>query len=225
MNIHTTSGQLHISLTELVQLSQHFVEAFPVMDRSQQLLALNLYRMLAQGNPVSTAQLVKENDYDFDDAQHILDNWPDVFFDDNHNVIGFLGITIQAMPHHMLVNDTMVYTWCAWDALFIPELLNTTVQVQSICPVTKQHIKLKVSPNNAKALSTQDVVVSFLKPDLQDLTNNVTTNFCHFVHFFSHHAAGEQWCTEHPDTFLLSLDEAFVIGKKMNALRFNLTLS
>lgn len=41
---------------------------------------------------------------------------------------------------------------------------------------------------------------------------------CHFVHFFASRQAGDSWTQEHGGTFLLSLDEAFEVGQRVNAL-------
>ena len=45
-------------------------------------------------------------------------------------------------------------------------------------------------------------------------------SFCHFVHLFASRDAGESWIVEHPGTFLLSLDEAFELGRLVNARNF-----
>ena len=115
-------------------------------------------------------------------------------------------------------------TWCAWDTLFIPELLNATVTVSSACGETDDVVKLTVSPSGIQSVEPVDAVVSFLIPDEDELRENVTASFCHFVYFFRSREDGEAWVSEHDGTFLLSLEEAFTVGQKMNAARFNETL-
>ena len=61
-------------------------------------------------------------------------------------------------------------------------------------------------------------------PNMDKLNNDVTTDFCHFVFFFDSKSVAEQWIAEHPGTFLLSLEDAFLIGKEVNAARYNLSL-
>lgn len=210
--------------SDLLQLSGYFVQAFPKINKLEQQTALAIYRSLALGKPVTIESVEKTIDQKKIVIDKIIQSWPGVFFDDNNNIIGFWGITIETMPHHMIIDERTVYTWCAWDALFIPELINVSARVSSECPVTKQNIELQVSATQVKAISSQDIVVSFLKPNFDDFTNDITASFCHFVFFFVNRDAGEQWCAEHPNTFLLSLDEAFTVGKQMNADRYNLTL-
>ncbi len=207
----------------IMQLSDFFIKTFPVMNELEQQTALTLYRLLALGKPVSCNLLAKSVNHTTADIEELINSWSGIFYDDDNNVIGFLGLTVNETPHHMIINDVTVYTWCAWDALFIPELLDTTVKVKSTCPVTNEDIELIVSPTFVKTLNNNDIVVSFLKPELENL-DNITTSFCHFVHFFPNKAVGNQWCAENKDTFLLSLNYAFLVGKKINAARYKQTL-
>jgi len=62
-------------------------------------------------------------------------------------------------------------------------------------------------------------VVSFLLPD-RAFDADVIQSFCHFVYFFASREAGEAWTSEHPGTFLLSLEEAFELGRLVNAMNF-----
>jgi len=208
---------------DLLQLSDYFVQAFPVMNKLEQQTALVIYRSLSLAKPVTIEFIAKAIDQKKKLIDKIIHSWPGVLYDDTNSLIGFWGITIKEMPHQMLVNQHIVYTWCAWDALFIPELINVTARINSECPVTKQKIELQVSPTQVKIIKKKDVVVSMLKPDLDDFNIDVISSFCHFVFFFVDRKAGELWCAEHPNTFLLSLDDAFAVGKQMNAARYNLT--
>jgi len=210
--------------TDLLQLSAYFVQAFPEMNKLEQQIALAIYRTLAKAKPVTTESIAKTVKHKQEAVDNIIHSWPGIFFNDDNGIIGFWGLTILEMPHRMTANENTVYTWCAWDALFIPELINKTTRVNSECPVTNKNIELQVSATKVSVINNQEIMVSFLKPDLDDFKNDVTTNFCHFVFFFSNREAGEQWCSEHPNTFLLSLQDAFTVGKHMNAARYNLTL-
>jgi len=146
-----------------------------------------------------------------------------VFYDDNHRIIGFWGIAIDEMPHLLEVNEKTIYAWCAWDTLFIPELLDATAQITSHCASSGDAISLTISPTCIESQSDQ-IMVSFLVPDKNELVENITTSFCHYVFFFRTRTLAKRWMAEHPGTFLLSLDAAFTVGRKMNAARYNLTL-
>lgn len=42
----------------------------------------------------------------------------------------------------------------------------------------------------------------------------------HFVHFFASAETGRRWTAAHPGTFLLTLDDAFALGRLVNARNF-----
>jgi len=60
-------------------------------------------------------------------------------------VTGFWGLSLHETTHCLEVSGKTLYGWCAWDTLFIPELLGSTARIISICPVTGKEIQLTVS--------------------------------------------------------------------------------
>jgi len=208
---------------DLDRLAKFFIDAFPVLNLAEQRLALDLYGLLSEGNAVPLEFLSERAGMSLADLKTTLQNWPGVFYDDNHRIIGFWGIAIDEMPHRLEVNGKTVYAWCAWDTLFLPELLDTSAHITSHCASTGDEISLIISPMGIESQSDQ-IMVSFLVPDNSELVENITTSFCQYVFFFRTRASAEHWVTEHPGTFLLSLGEAFTVGRKMNAARYNLTL-
>ena len=91
--------------------------------------------------------------------------------------------------------------------------------MESTCPVTRKTISLLVDQDGIREASHPQAVVSFLVPST-DFGPDVIQSFCHFVHFFASHEAGESWTAEHPGTFLLSLEDAFELGRLVNDRNF-----
>jgi len=149
-----------------------------------------------------------------------IDEWPGVFLDDDRRVIGYWGLALPKMAHRFEVNGITTYTWCAWDALFIPELIEQTARVTSKNPVSGTKIELIVSPDHAECRNGSDIYVSFLNPDEEGITSDVIQSFCHYVHFFASEEEGDSWTSEREDTFLLTLDQAFALGKRKNARQY-----
>lgn len=202
------------------QIAAVFTEAFPDMNEQRQQLAIALYKSLAKGKPVSFKDLAINVNRTEDDIRQALSDWPGVFFNDDKDVTGFWGIAVQPTGHRMEINGVTIYTWCAWDSLFVPELVGATAQVISKCEQSGEEIRLIVSPDSVTAESHQDIVVSFVIPDIEEFRTNTTASFCHFVYFFKDRQAGEVWVKNHDGTFLLTLNDAFAVGKKLNAARF-----
>jgi alkylmercury lyase len=149
------------------------------------------------------------------------------YLDDSGAVIGHFGLTLSKTRHRLRLNgrDHPLYAWCAWDTLFIPLLLGTEAEVESECPASGRRISLRVTRRGTEAASHPAAVVSFVTPQQGKIEQDVIRNFCHFVHFFVSAADGERWTAEHPGTFLLSLAQAWELGRRKNVLLYRDTLA
>ncbi len=205
---------------KLHKLASVFVDAFPRFSVDDQYLSLKLYQLLAEGEPVSCSRLARALSQSTDVVSETLSQWPGVYYDESDRIVAFLGLSIKETPHRLRVNGKTVYTWCAWDTLFIPELLEATVNISSICRVSGEEVKLTVSPSGIETVNPGDAVMSFLVPDENELRKNITASFCHLVYFFRSLEDGETWVSGQDGIFLLSLEEAFRVGQIMNAAMY-----
>lgn len=204
-------------------LAEELVAATPPLDEEQQRLALALYGLLAEGEPVARERLADRAAVASADLAPLLDGLPGVYHDELGRVIGFWGMSLSQMPHRMHVNGRAVHAWCAWDTLFLPELLGTVAIVDSTCPTTGEAIRLVVTPEEVRELSPAGAVLSFLRPDTSFGVDTIKS-FCHFIHFFASREAAEQWTAEHEGTFVISIDEGFEIARRANRARFSTAL-
>ncbi len=202
-------------------LARAVAKAVPDFDEEQQRTALAVYRRLAEGSPAPAAEVAERAQTSVATVEQLLDKWPGVFLDPQTRVVGVWGLTTHRLsPTHRLTADGReLFAWCAWDTLFLPGILDKELAVQSVCPTTRETISLVVSPSEIVKISHPDGVISFLLPD-RDFDVDVVQSFCHFVHFFSSEEAGETWTTRHPGTFLLSLEAAFELGRRVINLNF-----
>ena len=205
-------------------LAQKVADALPKLSASEQGIALGLYRLLAEGEPVSPDRLAQHLDLSKSLVREALNSWPAVYFDDEKNVVGFWGLAVQETPHRLKVNGRQLYAWCAWDSLLIPKVLGKTAEVESSCPISGEIISLTVGPTGVENFSPDGAVVSFLSPTTS-FDMNIIASFCHYVLFFSSEASGNKWITNHKDTFLLTLDEAHEIGRLTNKATFGAALT
>jgi alkylmercury lyase len=115
-------------------------------------------------------------------------------------------------PHRFEVAGKKLWTWCAWDALFIPGILGTSARVESTCATTGEPVSMAVGPHGVTELSPGGSVLSFRRPEGR-FDYNVILNFCHYVLFFSSEAAGREWTSQQPNTFLLTVTDGFELGR------------
>ena len=143
-------------------------------------------------------------------------------------VLGFGGLSAAPMPHRFKLDGRALWTWCAWDSLFIPEILGEVARVESKDPQSGATIRLTVTPEGVEAKEPATTVVSFVAPDAKQFNSsadNVMASFCHFVFFFESRESGEAWATDHEGTFLVTLDEAADLAKRMNARSWGAALT
>jgi len=205
---------------DIDQLAEQLAAAMPKLEPTEQEIAVNLLRLLADGQPVSTSRLAATLGLPEAQLGGTLAGWPGVFYDDEERVIGVWGLTVREMGSHRLeVAGRELWAWCAWDTLFLPELLGQTARVTSKCPTTGQDIALTVGPGGISELRPVDAMVSFLLPQTP-FDANIIQSFCHFVHFFASAQAGQAWTAQHPETFLIPVNDAHKLGRVTNRATF-----
>ena len=139
-------------------------------------------------------------------------------------MIGFWGLAIREMPHRLEIDGRALYAWCAWDTLFLPEILRGAAVVRSACPTTGATVSLEVDATGIHRVAPDTAVLSFLRPD-GPFTDEVISSFCHFVHFFASAEAAAEWIERHPNTHTLSLDEGFELARRHNRERLGAALT
>jgi hypothetical protein len=80
------------------------------------------------------------------------------------------------------------------------------------------------APRGVQRADPAELVLSFLLPDEAAVNANVITSFCHYVHFFHSAQAAQPWLAERKDAFLLSVSEAYELGRQINHARYGESL-
>lgn len=188
-------------------------ESMPSLDPEPRARALALIRLLAQGEPVTTAAFADAAGLERGVVERLLEEVPGLLRDDRRRVISFMGISLEETPHRMEVDSASLYAHCAWDTLFLPRLIGGTARVRSACRQTGDPVSLTVSPDAVAELSPRSAVLSMLVPE-DRFGLDVIGRFCHHVHFFTGPRAGERWLAEREgdDAFLLTVAEGFRLG-------------
>ncbi|MFY9528134.1 MAG: organomercurial lyase [Candidatus Acidiferrales bacterium] len=211
------------SKLNLDELASSIVRCFPTLNLVEQRLSLELYRLLAEGQPVPRMTLAERLVTSVETVNRILDGRPGVFSDAQRRIVGYWGLSIPAAyssPHKLKMNGRTLSAWCAWDTLFLPELIGHTVEIESVGPIASGTVRLTVAPERVERVDPVGAQMSFLLPDASEVQKNVVTSFCHFVHFFTSRQAGESWAAKHAGTFVLSIHEAHVLARLKNEAQY-----
>ncbi len=190
------------------------------LDAADQRLQLTLFRLLANGVPVEPVQLARETEMEAADVAAHLGQWHGVHTDDVGRVVAFQGLSVVEAPHRLRVDGRALYAWCAWDTLFLPELIGRPAEIESTCPETGVPISLRVGPEEGPAdVSPPAAVLSFVLPDARHGDDTIAS-FCNLIHYFASPRAAERWTAERPGTFVVSIEDAFEIGRRTNAAQW-----
>lgn len=204
----------------LDQIADAVLSAFPKLSPPEQRVSLASYRLLAKGQPVTTDQLSDASGVPRGAVTEMLTNWHGVERRADGAITAFWGLTLSKTKHVFRIDGRELHTWCAWDTLFLPPLLGTAAEVESVCPVTGQRIGLTIDPAGVQSVEPKSVALSFMLPTKAEIERSVTETFCCHVHFFASNEAAARWLSEHPRTFVLPLEMAWHVGVRRNATQF-----
>jgi alkylmercury lyase len=208
---------------DIAGLAGTIIGATEELRPADQSVGLALLRELADGKPVAAEALARRAGTSTAEAVAALDRLPFVYRDEDGRVVGFWGLSLAETPHRLRVEGRDLHTWCAWDTLFVPELLGMEAEVESSSPVSGAAVRLRVARDGARDVVPEGALVSMLMPT-EAFDRDAITSFCHFVHFFPSRADAEPWLDEHRQTFLLTVEEAFELGRLTNHARLGAAL-
>lgn len=213
-----------MSAPSLDQIATAVIDAFPKLSAPEQRVALALYRLLMNGDPVVPGKISAATGESPETVGAMLAKWHGIERRTDGAVTAFWGLTLSKTKHRFRVDGRVLYTWCAWDTLFLPPLLGAAAEVESACPASGKPIALRIGPRGVEAVQPETVVLSFVLPREAEVERNVIESFCCHVHFFASVEAARGWRAVHPHTFVLSIADACQIGARKNSAQYHAPL-
>lgn len=205
----------------LDQIADAVLSAFPKLSPQEQRASIALYRLLAKGQPVTADQLSDATGIPRKAVAEMLASWHGVERGADRAIMAFWGLTLSKTKYVFRIDGRELHTWCAWDTLFLPPLLGTAAEVESVCPLTAQRIGLTIDPEGVQSVEPKSVALSFMLPTKAEVERSITETFCCHVHFFASSDAANRWVSERPGTFVLTLEKAWQVGAQRNAMQFD----
>ena len=182
-------------------------------------LLVKTLRILAQGEPISKAAAIRiseELDLPFEQVDEFLQGVTERDSDDN--IIGLVGLSLnQDWAHRFHINGNSLRTWCAWDTLFLTQIIGEEVTVESESPLSGETVRLTLNRNRVASSVPETAVVTIVNidPDVHDVSSveAIWGNFCHQVYFFPSKQEAEEWIAGRDHIEVLTVDEAFELGR------------
>ncbi len=187
-----------------------------------QSLSIALYRLLSGGKPVSADQLGPACGVSGEDAVRLLLEFPltTMALDDRRAIVAFGGLSIVPTHHRFVTKDAELFTWCVFDALFLPEILGQSATLTTHCPGSGAELTVELDPGPVRAIRPSSYVVSIVAPDAEACCKDVRKAFCNHVNLFRDHEAFRAWSNGRRDVGSVTIQEAQHFARKRNALRY-----
>ena len=123
----------------------------------------------------------------------------------------------QDWAHCFHVNGNSLRTWCAWDTLFLTQIIGEEVSVESESPQSGKTIRVRFNKNGVEGSIPETSVVTIVNidPEVQDVSSMeaIWGYFCHQVYFFPSRDEADEWASGKTNIEVLTVDEAFELGR------------
>lgn len=189
----------------------------------EQAIALAVYREIARGAPAEVSAIARRAGVQSAAVEAALERWPGVERGDGRgSVVGFWGLALGETPHAILCGGTALYAWCAWDTLFLGELLAQELRVESACAVTDQPVSMLVGGKGVRELDPPGATVSFPEPAGCDVrVGRPVRSCCQHMQFFASPGAWKRWASGRSSrTLPLAVEDGWRLGKITNRMRY-----
>lgn len=200
------------------KLAQRLLDYGPGLSR----LLLQIQRRLAKGRPVTKAEVdesIAELGLLPDEARRFLQKITER--NAEGQIVGIMGLSLNDSPHRLHVGGVALSAWCAEDTLFLPAMLRQTATIESRSPLSKETIRLTVSPERVGSVSPAGAVVSIVVVDPTEenmaSVEAIWTTFCNHIFFFPSRVEAEQWAAGKADSDIavISVEEGFEFGRQV----------
>ncbi len=186
------------------------------LDAQTQRMVVAMFRLLAEGQPVSPARFADAVQIPVEVVEQIVATVPPGALDrdDDGNIVAFSGLTLKETDHRMEIGGKALYGWCAFDTLFLSALLGESAEITSKDPVSGEAIQFKFGPGGYEGSS--EVVMSILEASPEEMRNNVRAAFCHNVYFFGNSDSAARYAQDRPGLAMVPMSDAIAFARQWN---------
>ncbi len=181
-------------------------------DPATRRVATATYRLLARGRAVEPRQVAAFAGAPLEQVEAVLEDWGGTRRDNEGRIVAFGGLDLEPTSHAMRINGTQLFTWCAWDTLFIPLILDAEAAVESGTP-DGGTVSLTMGANGVRDVTPATAVLSLVRPPEAE-SSEIRNRFCRHVMLFRDEEAGRRWAADRDDVTLVSVEEGARLGRR-----------
>lgn len=172
-----------------------------------QVLAL---QHLSKGSPVSPKELANVWEMPLDQVNQIFEQAKAQGTLQIDNAGNMVGATISLIPtnHKVQIHDVELYAWCAYDAVFAPGVIGKKAEIESVDPLSKETIKITISPEGEIVSDPSGVVVTVVGLET-DSRGGVDSPRCSQMHFFVSEENAQKWSSDYAGVSIMAVEQLY----------------
>lgn len=168
---------------------------------------------IADGAPATAADIGEATGWDRDMVLHQMDAAAAAGCEIRDCAVVGAALTLTPTSHQFTVRGNTLHTWCGFDALFLPLLLDEPAHVRSTCPVTGQPIALAVDPaGTVHDVAPATTCVAIAGPAAACATAGPDSDLCMQMPFLASAEAGRAWAADHDGVAVVDLATAMTVA-------------
>jgi len=206
-----------------VVFSKYLDQRAPTVRSPQkQELSIALYRLLAHGTPVLPERLGEGSGISGQEAMRLLSDASPAatVLDEQGAIVAFGGLSLVSTRHRFVTQEAGLFTWCVFDALFLPEILGTSATLITRCLGSGVELTVELTPDGVREAPSSDCVMSIVAPDSEACCTDLRKAFCDHVNLFRDEQAFRVWSRGRRGIGCVAIQEAQHFARRRNALLY-----
>lgn len=143
----------------------------------------NVFPLLAKGQPVTVTSIASACGEYQETIKETL-RLGQAQCDQYGRVVGLSGFGLGPTRHRIEIDGVVLYGCCAMFSLMIPSLVAQEVKIESVDPITRQLVRLKVRPDGFVRADPANAAGSMVTADQEALNRDIGAAFCSHINYF-----------------------------------------
>ena len=166
----------------------------------------HVFPLLAEGKPVPVTRIAEAAGVRPSSVEEALQS-ARAGRDTEGRVVELSGLMLAPTLHRVEIGDIVVFSCCALLAQLVPALLERSVRVESVDPVSRRLVALDMGPEGVTEVEPREAVGSFIVCEPSGLSEDVGTYFCRHVNHFASPDSARTFTAADQRRYTLGIDQ------------------
>lgn len=172
------------------------------------------FSLLARGAPVGVSEIADAAGGDEREVEEAL-RQARCALNENGRLVDLFGMTLAPTCHRLEINGKAVFSCCALWAHVIPRLVDRMVLVESVDPLSRQIVRLEITPGGVQSVDPGNAVATMAEADAASIEQDVGSAFCRHVRHFASPDSARRFAAASPVCSAVDVGELHEIAGKL----------